>query len=107
MSFTDQQPRIATEEDCKASWSGHKNGAHFRCYLCGHKFQVGDQWRWINANSRSFVSPKDGKTYGLPNLLVCDSCDDAEGPQDNDRILNEWVDAHIELNERFWWAVED
>ena len=64
MSFTDQKPRIATEADTKAPWSGYKNGERFYCYLCGHKFVVGDGWRWVCAGS-----------IRRSNLLVCNACD--------------------------------
>ena len=64
MSFTDQQPRVATEEDVKAPWSGIRNGKRFYCRLCGHQFQVGDTWRWVCA----------GSIHRL-NLMVCASCD--------------------------------
>ena len=64
MSFTDQKPRIATEKDINAPWGGRKN--RFRCYLCGHKFKIGDIWRWVFANF--------GK-YNCCNFLVCEKCD--------------------------------
>lgn len=66
MSFTDQKPRIATEEKCKASWCGGKNGKYFHCYLCGHKFKPGDYWRWIYTNSTPGASG---------NPMVCKKCD--------------------------------
>ena len=101
-SFTNQKPRIATEEECKASWGGYKNGAHFRCYLCGHKFIVGDQWRWVCGGTKTFISSLDGKTYGVSNLMVCKKCDDT-----NEEVLNKWQAAYEELNTRFWWAIGD
>lgn len=94
MSFTDQKPRIATEKDVCANWSCGKNGEFFRCYLCGHKFQVGDYWRWVYNNTSSY----DGKqkvNYG--NFIVCKECDGED-------ILGKWEKANIELKERFWWA---
>jgi hypothetical protein len=64
LSFTDQQPRIATEKDCTGNWSGGKNGKYFRCGLCGYRFKVGDYWRWIYAGSICHT-----------NFLVCEPCD--------------------------------
>ena len=61
-SFTNQKPRIATQEDLEAPWSGGKPGEFFRCKLCGYKFQLGDYWRWV------FVK-------GYTNILVCEPCD--------------------------------
>lgn len=85
MSFTDQKPRIATEGDVKAPWNGSKNGKYFRCYLCGHKFQVGDYFR--------FVFHKFG------NILVCQSCD-------KDDPVAKWTQIHEEWSKlkegKFW-----
>ena len=49
LNFTDQLPRIATLADVAAPWNGDPK--HFRCCLCGHKFQVGDRWRWVFTNN--------------------------------------------------------
>ena len=87
MSFTDQKPRTATDEDVKASWSGYPNGKYFRCKLCGHKFQVGDYYRFV-------FHP-----YG--NIIVCESCDD--NPEGN------WTQIHEEWEQlkegKFWWFI--
>lgn len=99
-SFTDQKLRIVTEEDLKAPWSGYRDGSHFRCYLCGWKFELGDQWRFVYSASRTFVSPFDNKTFGLSNVFVCGECDDT-----NEKVLDKWVAAHEELYTKFWWAV--
>jgi len=72
MSFTDQKPRVATEEDVKAAWSGIKDGKRFYCKLCGHQFQVGDVWRWVYAGKK-----------GLLNLMVCERCDGVD-------VLDRW-----------------
>lgn len=73
MSFTDQKQRIATEKECN-NWGGNTESAkRFRCYLCGHKFIVGDKWRWIYSASK-----------GLYNFIVCEKCD---GPD----VLDRWV----------------
>ena len=81
--WLDQTPQVATEADCHALWSGSKDGKYFRCYLCGHRFQVGDTWRWVYAE-------------GKPNLLVCASCD---GPAVKER----WDTMREEARTRFWW----
>lgn len=97
-SFTNQKHRIATEEDCKAKWSGGGPGENFRCYLCGYKFKPGDGWRWQYGNGRTFVV--DNNKYGVVNFLVCDNCD-------SPTILDKWVDIHQELYTRFWWFRKD
>jgi uncharacterized CHY-type Zn-finger protein len=85
MSFTDQKPRIATEDDCRGLWSGGKNGQYFRCYLCGHKFKPGDYWRWVC--STVYI-----------NFLVCGDCD---GPDVHER----WRSLHEEFNSDKFWAL--
>ena len=87
MSFTDQKFRVATEEHVNARWGGIPNGKRFRCYLCGHKFVVGDEWRWVMA-----------KKFG--NLMICKKCD---GPD----VMERWYAANEELKTRFWWFYED
>jgi hypothetical protein len=87
MSFTDQKPRIATEQDCAAEWGGGPNGKRFRCNLCGHKFVPGDVWRWVY-----------GGPVKLINFLVCEKCDGSD-------VMSRWVEANKELRERFWWAL--
>ncbi len=74
-NFTDQQPRTATEKDCAGQWAGAKKGEGFRCTMCGHRFKVGDQWRWVYGQGKAV------------NFLVCSSCD---GPD----VLERWI-AHI------------
>ena len=76
MSFTDQKPKIVTEEDVKAPWSGGKNGKYFRCKLCGHKFQVGDYYRFIFHN------------FG--NIIVCQNCDKDDPAQKWTKLHEEW-----------------
>ena len=84
-SFTDQKPRVATEADCLAKWSG--DPANFRCYMCGHKFEVGDVWRWLY--SKTTINP-----------LICEKCD---GPD----VLERWV-AHVKRGlEVYWWLSRD
>lgn len=95
--FTDGKPRIATEADCKTAWGGHPNGARFRCYLCGHKFRPGDQWRWQYGSGRSVLAP-DGRTLGVMNFLVCKDCD---GPD----VLDRWVERNVEFMSGKFWAL--
>ena len=87
MSFTDQKPRVATIDDTQAAWSGYQNGERFRCYLCGHKFIVGDQWRFVFGD-------------GYINFLVCEKCDCAD-------VQQIWKDRNEELRNKFWWFVDD
>lgn len=82
IDWTDQKPRVATAEDCRATWGGGENGKYFRCFLCGHSFQVGDVWRWV-------YTPRG-------NPLVCASCD---GPD----VVERWEAARQEARTRFWW----
>jgi hypothetical protein len=91
MSFIDGKPRIATKEDCSASWGFIKNGERFRCYLCGHKFIVGDYWRFVFMN--------DGTHPGCGNFLVCEKCDGED-------VKERFVKANEELRNRFWWAYQ-
>ncbi len=88
MSFTDQKPCIATEAIVKQPWSGGKNGKYFRCYLCGHKFVAGDQYRFVFCK-------------GITNCIVCQSCDGT-----NEEVENKWRELHAEFeglsNGKFW-----
>ena len=60
--FTSGERMIASEHDCHtAKWSGRAAG-NFWCQTCGHKFVVGDGYRWIYANGNS---PSAG------NFMVC------------------------------------
>ena len=97
MSFTDQKRRIATAADCKIAWGGRKDGAAFRCYLCGHKFAPGDGYRWVYTGGASFEI--DGKRYGVTNLMTCDGCD-------GDDIIDRWVarnkDFKTAIRNEYW-----
>lgn len=88
MSFLDQMPRVATEDDVKGSWDAAPNGKRFRCHLCGHRFKVGDIWRWVYA----------GKV-NLTNFLVCEACD---GPD----VLERWQAHYKDGKTRFWWMAD-
>lgn len=88
-SFSDQKPRIATEEDCQAKWGFRSGkGEGFLCRLCGHKFVVGDYWRWVFAGDR-----------GCINALVCEKCD---GPDVVDRWTKIYYE-HYEFGKRMGW----
>lgn len=87
MSFTDQKPRYATEDDLNGNWGGGPPGKYFRCYLCGHKFKLGDYWRWIYCNDKS-------PSWG--NFVVCEKCD---GPDVKERRKEQIKEAE----QRFWW----
>jgi hypothetical protein len=89
MSYVDQKPRVVTEQDVEAKWGGYPVGSRFRCYLCGHKFKVGDIWRWVYA----------GK-HGQRNFMVCESCD-------HENVIDDWIKANEELKQKYWWFVQD
>lgn len=98
MSFTDQKPRIVKEEDLKTNWEGYKDGSRFRCYLCGHSFQLNDQYRFVYT-SETYLSEWNNKVYALSNLFVCKNCD---GP--NEQVIEKWKKLHEEVySNRFWW----
>ena len=87
MSFTDMKPRKATEAHCKASWGGEKNGKLFRCSLCGHKFTVGDVFRWQMMGS-----------YKMTNLMVCSDCDGSP-----DELAAKYKKLEKEFNASKYW----
>jgi hypothetical protein len=85
----DQKSRIATEEDVPGSWNGYKDGRRFRCYICGHKFKIGDRWRFVYAGDKGYI-----------NFFVCEKCD-------CENIKEIWIQRNKELKEKFWWALYD
>lgn len=87
MSFTDGKPWVATAEDCARDWNCGKNGKHFRCGLCGHRFVVGDRVRWQYTND----IPGAGG-----NPFVCQSCD---GPD----MIERWKAKCAEWASDAWW----
>lgn len=98
MSFTDQKPRIATEREV-TRWGGAEGmGRRFRCHLCGHKFKIGDYWRWIQATK---MDPCNC------NFLVCKRCDGPNILERWESIVEEWKILDEELRTRFWWALDD
>jgi len=83
MSFLDQKQRIATEEDLRLPWSGNKD--NFSCGFCGHKFKVGDTWRFVFTN--------DSKISGTAgNPLCCKECDDT-----NENLIKKLSDTYQEF----------
>lgn len=87
MSFTDGKQNVATQHDVDACWSGEAPGRRFRCYMCGHKFVVGDPWRFVYMNNTR---------ASCGNALVCTTCD-------GDDVV-ERMSAHAERGEKeFWW----
>ncbi len=92
MSFTDQKPFTVTKEILNYKWGGRSNGKHFKCYMCGHKFKIGDIVRWVYTN--------DMKGAG-GNPLVCEKCDGS-----NEDVRQKWEAMCMEYNsfkKRFWW----
>lgn len=87
MSFTDGTQQVATEKDVKARWGGRSDS--FRCRLCGHRFEVGDIWRFVVSNFKD-----SGVRYG--NFLVCVSCDGKD-------VLTRAAAQEAEAEQRFWW----
>lgn len=84
--------RIADESACNARWSGWKPGKKFRCYLCGKKFQVGDEYTQMYTNDTPNASG---------NPLVCGHCYRAGDAKER------WIKMCEEARERFWWLWEE
>ena len=95
MSFTDGHSRVATLEDCSARWNGARDGLFFRCEVCGHRFAVGDVWRFVYMGSTRGIGG-----LGIPNALVCGACD---GPDVKERIVAHWREAVT----RFWHLFDE
>jgi len=87
-SWTSQKPQIATEEQTKLPWAGGRPGERFRCYLCGHRFEVGDYWRFVLG----------GDVCG--NLMVCETCD-------GDDVRERFAAMREEFRTRFWWFTRE
>lgn len=94
MSFTDEQPRVATEKQVTRWGGSEESGKRFRCYLCGYKFKIGDYWRWVQ-----------GTKVRLSNLLVCKKCDGPDVLKRWKKANKEWKKANEELKTKFWWAL--
>lgn len=95
--YFDPVLRPATEAHVRGRWGADAPGKRFRCYLCGHKFVLGDLWRPVYANGGG---SQKAPAVGHGNFLCCEKCD---GPD----VLERWAEACRELDdlyERFWWA---
>lgn len=90
MSFTDQKPFTVIQEDMERNWCGRWLEV-FRCYLCGHKFKLGDTVRWVFTN---FIS-------GLPpgNPFVCGDCN-------GDNVLEKMKSRHANAKSGKYWYYE-
>jgi hypothetical protein len=60
-------------------------GVEFRCKLCGHKFALGDEWRFV---------------FG-PNIIICRAC--AGTTED---ITRRWAELMDEGYRRFWFLFD-
>lgn len=103
MSFTDQEPRVATAEDINFPWSGNK--ANFRCRFCGHQIKEGETWQWLYANDLL-------ETGGNP--VVCGDCiasatEEAafDGKTRNEVLRERWQRKYVEwrkfMDDPQWW----
>jgi hypothetical protein len=93
MKIFDPVLRPATERDVQARWGGARPGERFRCYLCGHKFIVGDLWRYVYANGGGEAR---APAVGHGNFMTCAACDGLD-------VLERWGRACEEADRRFWW----
>jgi hypothetical protein len=88
--FTKDWTKV-TAAHLKLPWSGKRDGTNFRCFLCGHSFQVGDEFRLL-------LTPEDG------SLLTCDRHGDEK------QIAQAWAalraDWKRESQGRFWKFVQ-
>lgn len=89
MSFTDGKTRKVTSEDLSYPWYGSSKAKKFRCRLCGHKFILGDDYRFVYTNYKSSKCH-----YG--NFLVCADCDGVD-------VIDRAVAQEKEADQRFWW----
>ena len=87
--WTNEMPFTATEDDCRAGWSGGKEGKHFKCGLCGYRFAAGDTVRWQYTND---VQGAGG------NPLVCVNCDGSK-----EKIVEKIIGLN-ELKRRMGWT---
>lgn len=88
-------------EDLTKSWLGGHKAAYFRCQFCGHKFEVGDEFRCIFTNFANW------KETGIPggNPLTCRVCN-PDGTLEE--MYEKWKEMHRALDvfikdPRYWW----
>lgn len=67
--------------------------------MCGHRFSVGDVWRFVYTNGLPDTFELDGVNYSKygGNPLVCAACD---GPDVIDRWKAKCDDMYSDKN---WW----
>lgn len=87
-----QKPQVATEADCKGKWSGGKHGEYFRCALCGHRFQVGDYWRWVAG-------------VETLNFKVCKDCDSDDVREKYKALRDEY--KKLVVDGKYWSFVPE
>lgn len=91
ISWKDQKPFVVTQRHLDANWNGRHDGSMFRCYLCGHFFELGDVARWLHTNDR---------TDSLPgNPFICGPCD----PQDDMKLHQILHERYVIAETHFWW----
>lgn len=88
MSFTDGKPVIVTQEHLKAHWGGRDpRKCPFRCMMCGHRFELGDTFRFVYTNN---ISGAGG------NPIVCAVCNTPD-------VIERWKVMCAEARTKFWW----
>lgn len=87
--FTDQVRQVVTQEHLESNWGGGRKNTRFRCYLCGHRFEKDEGFRWV------YCAP-----LGVINFLTCDTCD---GPDVRER----WRDRVKEFYSDKFWGLRD
>jgi hypothetical protein len=80
--FTDGKPLVVDPMWLGLNWSGRGRDG-FRCHLCGHRFDLGDTFRFV------FVDR-------YPNALICGTCDGSD-------VIERWKAWVDELRVRAWW----
>lgn len=85
-----EKPFVVSEGHVAVRWGGHPTSSHqtrFRCFLCGHRFAVGDKVRLVR-----------GSLLGLAgdNPFVCSTCDGED-------IIERCRAHQDEGKRRFWW----
>jgi hypothetical protein len=92
-TFTNGDPFVCSEDDCKFDWNRQPNGEYFRCAICGHKFKPGDCVRWVYTNYPG--SPIPG------NPFVCNTC--APTKEDAISILTMMKEHAKTQTKTLWW----
>lgn len=80
------------EEHMRLPWNGSPK--NFRCYICGHKFKVGDQFGFRVTNERG------------GNFMFCGECHGEDGSQLTEKrqaSIDEWE----QVKEKFWYFVKN